>query len=64
MILSRLATATGFFSSARTDLFKLLSNDSDMLKSLSKQFVERAKHLQIVSFYERIGLESPSTMVC
>lgn len=62
-IFAALINVLTFTSAMRTDLLRDLQTKSNTLQVISRQFVQRAKHLQIVSFYERKNTSMISSLV-
>ncbi|KAF2398705.1 hypothetical protein EJ06DRAFT_89082 [Trichodelitschia bisporula] len=61
--IGRVPNALAFGSALRTDLLRVLKAKSDPLQAISRQFVQRAKNMQIVSFYERRGIGTRSNLI-
>lgn len=60
ILLSNLVSVTSIGKNIRKELLRTLSKDSDTLAEISKQFLQRAKFLKIMSFIEQ-QVESPLT---
>ncbi|SCO50241.1 uncharacterized protein FFMR_10204 [Fusarium fujikuroi] len=58
ILLSNLVSVTSMGKNIRKELLRTLSKDSDTLAEISKQFLQRAKSLKIMSFIEQ-QVESP-----
>ncbi|EXA32954.1 hypothetical protein FOVG_15926 [Fusarium oxysporum f. sp. pisi HDV247] len=59
-LLSNLVSITSIGKNIRKELLRSLSKDSDTLAEISRQFLQRAKSLKIMSFIEQ-QVESPLT---
>lgn len=62
-MLSRLVNTLTLSSIIRTDLLRDLGTKSKCLQLISRQFVQRASIIQIISFYERKGTGTSSNLV-
>jgi hypothetical protein len=62
-LLSRVINTLTLSSTLRGDLLDELKTKSQTLSTISSQFVQRAKGLQIVSFYETKGIGLASNIV-
>ncbi|KAH8647072.1 hypothetical protein BGZ60DRAFT_570501 [Tricladium varicosporioides] len=58
-----LTNALTLSSSVRADLLRDLQPKSETLQVISRQFVQRANYLHIVSFYERRGIGMTSNLI-